>query len=110
MKRVILLLLSVVALTLSIQAQNRVPAYPGVIERVQPSGDTLQIYLRGDERAHYTITVDGWQIKEDNRGYLCYAQQKRDGSIIASRKVAHDADKRSKCEQKWLKRKGIKKG
>ena len=92
-------------------AQNpaRVPAYRGVIEFAQPNGDTLQTYLRGDERMHFSMTLDGWQIKENAAGYMCYAQQKRDGSIVASRKVAHNEADRSKCENRWLKRKGIRK-
>ena len=84
------------------------PAYRGEIERVQPNGDTLKTYLRGDERSHYAMTVDGWQIKENAKGYLCYAMQKKDGSIVASRKVAHNEADRKKCEKKWLERKGIK--
>ena len=91
------------------ETEEDAPARPGVIERVQPDGDTLHICLRGDERSHYTMTTDRWQIKEDKNGYLCYAIQKKDGSIVASKKVAHDADKRSKCENKWLRRKGLKK-
>lgn len=112
MKKIIFIALMTVGLSGIVCAQqpNRVPARPGVIERGQPSGDTLHICLRGDERSHYTVTADGWQIKEDASGTLCYAQQKKDGSIVASKKVAHDADKRSKCENKWLQRKGIKKG
>ena len=111
MKKVILLALLMVGLSGVVCAQqpSRVPARPGIIDRVQPSGDTLHVYLRGDERAHYTMTTDGWQIKEDENGYLCYAIQKKDGSIVASKKVAHDADKRSNCENKWLRKKGLKK-
>lgn len=111
MKKIVFLALLMIGLSGVVCAQqpNRVPARPGVIERVQPDGDTLHICLRGDERSHYTMTTDRWQIKEDKNGYLCYAIQKKDGSIVASKKVAHDADKRSKCENKWLRRKGLKK-
>ena len=91
------------------QEPARVPAYRGVIERVQPDGDTLHIYLRGDERYHYSMTLDGWQITENEQGALCYALQQKDGTIIASKKQAHDVDKRKCCEKRWLKRKGIKK-
>ena len=91
------------------QAPARVPAYKGIIERTQPDGYVLQTYLRGDERMHFSMTEDGWQIKENNEGYICYAQQKRDGSIIASKKVAHNEADRTKCEKRWLKRKGIRK-
>lgn len=111
MKKVVLLMAVMALFVLGVKAQQpaKVPAYKGVIERVQPNGDTLQIYLRGDERMHFSMTLDGWQIKENESGYICYAQQKRDGSIIASKKVAHNEADRTKCEKRWLKRKGIKK-
>ena len=79
-----------------------------MIERVQPDGDTLHIYLRGDERSHFSMTLDGWQIMENKKKSLCYAVKKR-GAVKAGRRQAHDADKRSRCEERYLKRKGIKK-
>lgn len=86
-----------------------VPAYPGVIERVQPDGDTLQTYLRGDERMHWSMTLDGWQIKEDKRGRLCYATTNCKGEVVASRKQARNKDQRTRCEKRWLDRHGVKK-
>ncbi len=86
-----------------------VPAYPGVIERVQPNGDTLQTYLRGDERMHWMMTLDGWQIKEDKRGRLCYATLNCKGDVVASRKQARNEDRRTQCEKRWLDRHGVKK-
>ena len=101
-------LISLLAIGISwAQQPARVPAYRGVIERVQPDGDTLHIYLRGDERYHYSMTLDGWQIIENEQGTLCYALLQKDGMVIASKKQAHDADKRKCCETRWLKRKGI---
>lgn len=105
-------------MTLGLQAQQpaRVPAYRGVIERIQPSGDTLHIYLRGDEHWHFAMTVDGWQIKENKKGALCYCKLKtrkvngeKQQTAVLTRRMAHDADKRSKCEQRWLNRHGIQK-
>lgn len=103
-------LLLISALGIYAQQPQRVPAYNGVIERVQPDGYKLKIYLRGDEWRHFTMTIDGWQIKENSKGFLCYALQKKDGSIVASKKVAHNEDDRKNCEKKWLSKKGIKKG
>ena len=110
MKKYILLSLLISLLGIGFiwaQEPARVPAYRGVIERVQPDGDTLHIYLRGDERYHYSMTLDGWQIIENEQGTLCYALLQKDGMVIASKKQAHDADKRKCCETRWLKRKGI---
>jgi hypothetical protein len=95
-------------LTMLAQRPSRVPAYRGVIVRVQPTGDTLHIYLRGDERQHFAMTTDGWEVIEDSNGMFHYAQQKN-GEVQPSKRVAHDADKRKWCERRWLKRKGIQK-
>ncbi|MBP3586750.1 MAG: hypothetical protein J6J29_04565 [Paludibacteraceae bacterium] len=90
------------------QRPSRVPAYPGIINRVQPdTGDTLQIYLRGDERKHYAMTVDGWQVMENDKGILCYVTQKGEEKKV-SNKRAHNAAERSCCETRWLERHGIK--
>lgn len=103
----IVLLSAVISTCYGQTSQRRhVPAFRGVIEKIQPDGDTLHTYLRGDERYHYSMTTDGWQIMENKKGVLCYAKLKR-GKVTASRKVAHDAQKRKKCEQRWLKRHGI---
>jgi len=87
----------------------KVPAYRGLIERVQPNGDTLQTYLRGDEHKHWMMTSDGWQIFETQKGWLKYAKQNRKGEAVISNRKAHNEDKRSKCEKKWLDKHGIKK-
>lgn len=110
MKKLAILLPFLLGICLSILAQQpqRVPAFRGVIEHVQPSGDTLHIYLRGDERSHFTMTVDGWQVRENKDGYLCYAR-KRWGRVVASRWLAHDENMRTEKEKKFLSRKGINK-
>lgn len=110
MKRIIILFIFSLCL-LPVSAQQhaqRVPAYRGVIERVQPNGDTLHIYLRGDEHSHYRMTVDGWQVIEDEKGAIWYAIHKK-GEIVPSKRLARDADRRRWCERQWLKRKGIRK-
>ena len=106
------LLMAVIAmLGMGVYAQQpaRVPAYRGLIKRVQPNGDTLRTYLRGDEHMHWMMTEDGWQIKETPKGWYKYAKQKKNGTVVAGCRKAHNAEKRSRCEQKWLEKKGIKK-
>jgi len=118
MKRILIILISLAAIQFGMQAQQpaKVPARPGVIIRVQPNGDTLHVYLRGDEHWHFTMTTDGWQVQENNKGKLCYARLKTkkvngEKKLIAvpTCRTAHDADKRSKCEQRWLDKHGIQK-
>ena len=118
MKRIAFILFACTAFALSMQAQQpaRVPARPGVIDRVQPDGDTVHVFLRGDEHWHFMMTVDGWEVQEDNNGKICYAilkTRKIDGEkkqiAVATRRQARDAAKRRKCEQRWLNRRGIQK-
>ena len=89
--------------------KQHVPAYRGLIERVQPNGDTLRTYLRGDEHHHWMMTEDGWQILETDKGWLKYAKLNRKGEVVITRRKAHNAEDRSKCENRWLEKHGIKK-
>ena len=77
------------------QRPARVPAYQGVIERVQPNGDTIYVRLHGDERKHWMTLEDGVTlVKENKKGYICYAKKKKDGRIVATcRKVKQEKKK-----------------
>ena len=101
--------MAIMAVGASAQQPAKVPAYKGLIERVQPNGDTLRTYLRGDEHHHWMMTEDGWQIKESKKGWLKYAKTNRKGEVVISWRKAHNVEKRSKCEIKWLNKHGVKK-
>ena len=77
------------------QRPARVPAYQGVIERVQPNGDTIYVRLHGDERKHWMTLEDGVTlVKENKKGYICYAKKKKDGRLVATcRKVKQEKKK-----------------
>lgn len=109
MKRIVFLVAMMAAISLGAIAQkpSRVPAYQGVIERVQPNGDTIQTLLRGDEHQHWLMTVDHWQLRENAKGWLVYAKIRK-GEVVPSRKKAHNEAQRSKCENHWLNKHGIK--
>ena len=111
MKKILLFAAMMAAMTLSANAQQpaKVPAYRGIIERVQPNGDTLRTYLRGDEHMHWMMTEDGWQIRENNKGWLKYVKLNRKGEVVIGWRKAHNAEKRSKCEQRWLDKHGVRK-
>ena len=90
MKRLIYIaLIAISVVAMAQQKPSRVPAYPGVIERVQPNGDTVYVRLHGDERKHWMTLEDGVTlVKENKKGYICYAKKKKDGRIVATcRKV-----------------------
>lgn len=103
------IVMMVMVLTINAQAPaQRVPATPHPIDKVQPNGDTLTIRLVGDERSHFTMTEDGWLVVENAKGYFCYAIEKKDGTLVAGKKVAHNEANRTKCEVRYLNRKGVK--
>lgn len=89
MKRLVSIL-SVLCVVCSIcawaqQKPSRVPAYQGVIERIQPNGDTVYVRLHGDERHHWMTLEDGKTlVKENKKGYICYAKKKKNGTIVAT--------------------------
>ena len=101
--------MAVMVLGVNAQTPAKVPAYRGLIERVQPNGDTLRTYLRGDEHFHWLMTEDGWQIRENEKGWLKYVKLNRKGEVVLSSRKAHNAEKRSKCELRWLDKHGVKK-
>ena len=112
MKKILLLVALMTTMVLGMNAQQRpskVQAYPGIIEKVQPNGDTIRIYLRGDERMHWTMTEDGWQIKENKKGWFKYAKLNRKGEVKTSCRRARNIEDRSKCQKRWLEKHGIKK-
>ena len=93
MRRLIYILLLAISVTLVAQQRpSRVPAYPGVIERVQPNGDTIYVRLHGDEHKHWMTLEDGKTLViENKKGYICYAKQKKNGKVVATcRKVKQE--------------------
>ena len=95
--RNLLLILAIGCGLLAVAQQKpaRVPAYRGVIERVQPNGDTVYIRLHGDERRHWMTLEDGKTlVKEDKKGYICYAKKKKNGKIVATLKRVKQSQKR----------------
>ena len=111
MKKILLLvaLMAIVAVGVQAEQPAKVPAYRGLIERVQPNGYTLRTYLRGDEHRHWMMTEDGWQIKESKNGWLKYVKTNRKGEVVLSCRKARNAEDRSKSQTKWLEKHGIQK-
>ena len=111
MKRIFLLVALMATMMVGVNAQQpaKVPAYRGIIERVQPNGDTNRTYLRGDEHMHWLMMEDGWQIIETDKGWFKYAKKNRKGAVVAGCRKAHNDVDRSKSENKWLDKHGIRK-
>lgn len=110
MKKILLVaVMAMMTLGLYAEGPAKVPAYRGLIERVQPNGYVLRTYLRGDEHMHWMMTEDGWQIRETKRGWYKYAKLNRKGEVVTSWRKARNIEDRSKCQKKWLEKHGIQK-
>lgn len=90
------------------QRMAKVPASPHPHQYVQPDGDTITLRMHGDERMHYRATLDGYKVLQDKKGYYMYAKRKCNGKMKISKQQAHNEDKRTPKEQKFLLRKGVK--
>lgn len=95
MKRLFLLLFSALYACM-LQA---VVAYPHKVLFRQPDGDTISIFIRGDECFRHSMTLDGYTLLFDRKGFLTYAvQDEKTGHLIASvhRASGKDFQKRLK--------------
>ena len=110
MRKLFIILLAGMACTAIAQHTRmaRVPATPHPLQYVQPDGDTLTMRLHGDERRHYRTTLDGYEVTQDNKGCYKYAMKRKTGGVKLTCRQAHNQEKRTKCENKFLQRNGIK--
>ena len=84
MKRIIIVISSVVLFFAGMRTAEGSPAFPGLINFEQPDGSKVQICLRGDEKVHWAETEDGYSLVYDEAGYLCYAMRTASGAMMAS--------------------------
>ncbi len=108
MKQIKLIIITVLFLiatgAMAQERPSRVQAKRDPIEIVQPDSTFLTIYLRGDERYHVRMTIDGYVIKQNKKGYYCYAKVNCKGKIVPSCRVAKNPENRTKCDWHYLKK------
>ena len=63
-----------------------VPAVPWQVEKKQPDGSIISVYLRGDEKVHWMESEDGYTLMYDAEGYIVYADQDVNKNMIPSSK------------------------
>lgn len=106
MKRSLIIFFSLLAFATIVYGQGqriqRVPATPFPVEWIQPDGDTVIIRIFGDERGSYRTTIDGYVVAENSHGKLCYARKNSHGQYSATCRQAHNAEKRTKCEIRYI--------
>lgn len=82
---------------------SKLPAKRDLMIAIQPDGDTLNIFLRGDEKNHFRMTEDGFLILKAENGFYCYAKECR-GELKPSARKAKNAEKRSWCDRLYLRK------
>ena len=78
-----------------------VPAHPGLVDINQPDGTRVTIRLVGDEFFNYTCTSDGYTLVQVSTGHYEYASLSG-GRLVASGRLAHNAEARTADEQAFL--------
>jgi len=71
-----------------------VPANPTPITYTQPNGDTLTVKIKGDERVHWSETMDGYTLLHNKAGFLTYAVLDENGNLQPSEYIATDIENR----------------
>ena len=62
-----------------------VPAVPWAVEKQQPDGSIVQVYIKGDEKVHWMESMDGYTLMYDSQKYIVYAEKDADGNMIPSK-------------------------
>lgn len=73
------------------------PAHPEPCQVTNADGTTVTIKLVGDEFYHFNTTTDGYTVLRDAKGNYVYAER-RDGRLVPTTVVAHDAPQRTADE------------
>jgi immune inhibitor A len=76
-------------------------AYPLPITITQADGTPLTIILRGDEHYHWYMTKDGALLCRQGNAYYVAAVE-ADGSLTATKQLAHNKDLRSDVERELI--------
>jgi len=84
MKKKITLALIVCLLSMIGQQVLAVSAVPWPIEKTQPDGTKITVHIRGDEKAHWFESLDGYTLMYNTQQYLVYATQDADKNMVPS--------------------------
>ena len=77
-------------------------AFPGLISFSQPDGTTISIYLKGDEKAKWAETEDGYSLLLNSKGIYEYAVLQDSTNLILSGIKARNIGERSIDDIKLL--------
>ncbi len=86
----------------SILTVQSMPAYPKPIEVTQPDGTKLTLLLKGDEYLHFAQSTDGYDLKQNKKGFYTYASRDSDGRLISGDVIARNVEDRSITDFTYL--------
>ena len=65
------------------QPAASMPAFPGIVQGVQPDGSAIQLRIRGEEHFNWMEDTNGYTVVEIG-GWYQYAELATDGSLKAN--------------------------
>lgn len=89
-----LALASIAAMSMATSAVYAVPAKPGLLRYATTGGDSISVYLRGDEHSHFFTTSDGYMLLRGDDETFRYAVP-AGNKLKESAMLASDPGKRS---------------
>jgi M6 family metalloprotease-like protein len=84
-------------------AAHAVPAYPGLVKKIQPNGAEISLYLRGNEKVHWMESEDGYTLLYDENQYVVYATTDEKGNMVPSNIIVQNVSLRSSAQKDRLK-------
>ncbi|MDL2241777.1 M6 family metalloprotease domain-containing protein, partial [Bacteroidales bacterium OttesenSCG-928-L03] len=75
------------------------PAVPWLVEKVQPDGSTVSVYVRGDEQVNWMESPDGYTLLNNEQNYVVYAGLDQAGDLIPSEIIYDSSSLRSASER-----------
>ncbi|MDL2243813.1 hypothetical protein LJB84_03130, partial [Bacteroidales bacterium OttesenSCG-928-J19] len=95
-----LLILSLIICLISLAGNLlAAPAVPWLVEKTQPNGRVVSVYIRGDEKVNWMESPDGYTLLNNSQGYIVYAGLDQAGNLIPSETIYDPTSLRSDSEQ-----------
>jgi len=76
--------LLVVLFIIPVSSLFAVPAVPWAIDKEQPDGTKISVYIKGDENVNWMESADGYTLMYDAQKYVVYAQTDEKGNLTPS--------------------------
>jgi len=94
MKNIFIALVLLIS-SISFQDLLAVPAVPWAVEKVQPDGSVIEVYIKGDEKVNWMESLDGYSLLYNEDQFVVYAQLNEDGDMVPSSLVYRMEDAES---------------